>query len=94
MELIQYFVFSCGCKAFITMDMFRAETSDVIRTLTENFAEVSLATCSWLLPVFFFLFSMFICTIIILKNWGASWGGGGRGQGVRLSEVCIFAQAY
>ena len=40
MELIQYFVFSCGCKAFITMDMFRAETSDVIRTLTENFAEV------------------------------------------------------
>ena len=40
LELIQYFVLCCGCKATITMDMFRAETSDVIRTLTENFAEV------------------------------------------------------
>ena len=40
LELIQYFVLCCGCKAGITMDMFRAETSDVIRMLTENFAEV------------------------------------------------------
>ena len=40
-ELIQFFVFCCGCKATITMQMFQMEdSSDVIRVLTENFAEV------------------------------------------------------
>ena len=40
LDLVQYFVYCCGCKALISMEMFRGETSDVIRTLTENFAEV------------------------------------------------------
>lgn len=39
-ELIQFFVLCCGCKARISLDMFREDTSNVIRTLTENFAEV------------------------------------------------------
>ena len=40
-ELIQLFVLCCGCKAGITMEMFQTEDpSDVIRALTENFAEV------------------------------------------------------
>ena len=40
-ELVQYFVLCCGCHAKITMEMFRGETTEVIRSLTENFAEDS-----------------------------------------------------
>ncbi|KAL5476327.1 hypothetical protein EMCRGX_G026256 [Ephydatia muelleri] len=41
-ELIQLFVVCCGCKATITMEMYRkSETSEAIRSLTENFAEES-----------------------------------------------------
>ena len=65
-ELIQLFVLCCGCKAGITVEMFQTEDpSDVIRALTENFAEVgspavsfvcghegvvSLLTGEWRLP--------------------------------------------
>ena len=42
-ELIQFVVLCCGCKAPITMAMFQEEdTQDIIRSLTENFAEVLL----------------------------------------------------
>ncbi len=41
LELIRFFVLCCGCRAQVTMEMFRGETIDVIRTLTENFAEDS-----------------------------------------------------
>lgn len=41
LELVQYFVLSCGCRAEVTMEMYRRETADVIRTLTENFDEDS-----------------------------------------------------
>ena len=40
-ELVQYFVLCCGCRATITMEMFQnEETTSVIRSLTENFDEV------------------------------------------------------
>lgn len=40
-ELVQYFVLCCGCRATITMEMFQNEdTTSVIRSLTENFDEV------------------------------------------------------
>ena len=40
-ELVQYFVLCCGCRAAITMEMFQNEdTTSVIRSLTENFDEV------------------------------------------------------
>ena len=39
-ELVQYFVLCCGCRAAITMEMFQNEdTTSVIRSLTENFDE-------------------------------------------------------
>lgn len=41
LELIQYFVLCCGCRAEVTLEMYRGETADVIRTLTENFDEDS-----------------------------------------------------
>ena len=45
MELVQYFVLCCGCRATITMEMFQNEdTTSVIRSLTENFDEVSTCT--------------------------------------------------
>jgi cohesin complex subunit SA-1/2 len=41
-ELVQYFVLCCGCRATITMEMFQNEdTTSVIRSLTENFDEDS-----------------------------------------------------
>ena len=41
-ELIQFFVHCCGCRATITMEMFQNEdTTSIIRSLTENFDEVS-----------------------------------------------------
>lgn len=41
-ELVQYFVLCCGCRATITMEMFQNEdTTSVIRSLTENFDEAS-----------------------------------------------------
>ena len=40
-ELVQFFVHCCGCRATITMEMFQnEETTSVIRSLTENFDEV------------------------------------------------------
>ena len=39
LELVQYFVVCCGCRAEVTMEMYRGETTDVIRMLTENFDE-------------------------------------------------------
>ena len=40
-ELVQYFVHCCGCRAAITMEMFQNEdTTSIIRSLTENFDEV------------------------------------------------------
>lgn len=40
-ELIQFVVLCCGCKAPITMAMFQEDdTQDIVRSLTENFAEV------------------------------------------------------
>lgn len=41
LELVQFFVVCCGCRAEITLEMYRGETTDVIRALTENFAEDS-----------------------------------------------------
>lgn len=42
-ELIQFVVLCCGCKAPITLAMFQEEdTQNIIRSLTENFAEVCL----------------------------------------------------
>ena len=42
LELVQFFVHCSGCKAVITRRMFETqEASSVIRSLTENFAEVS-----------------------------------------------------
>ena len=41
LELVQYFVLCCGCHAEITLEMYRGEIIDVIRSLTENFAEDS-----------------------------------------------------
>lgn len=47
MELVQYFVLCCGCRATITMEMFQnEETTHIIRSLTENFDEVlNFVTC-------------------------------------------------
>lgn len=43
-ELVQYFVLCCGCRATITMEMFQNEdTTSVIRSLTENFDEARLS---------------------------------------------------
>ena len=40
LELIQFFVECCGCKASISMEQYQeSTTSDAIRSLTENFAE-------------------------------------------------------
>lgn len=51
-ELIQFVVLCCGCKAPITLAMFQEEdTQNIIRSLTENFAEVCLRS-DW--SVFFF----------------------------------------
>ena len=48
MELVQYFVLCCGCRATITMEMFQNEdTTSVIRSLTENFDEVRGRVSSW-----------------------------------------------
>ena len=42
LEMVQFFVHCSGCKATISKDMFQnQEASTVIRSLTENFAEVS-----------------------------------------------------
>ena len=42
-NLIQFFVHSSGCKANITLKMYRTEdASKVIGSLTENFSEVNL----------------------------------------------------
>ena len=44
LELVQYFVQCSGCKATITAHMFHTqEASTVIRSLTENFAEVRMS---------------------------------------------------
>ena len=41
LELVQFFVRSCGCKAIISRSDFQdKDASAVIRVLTENFAEV------------------------------------------------------
>ena len=48
MELVQYFVLCCGCRATITMEMFQNEdTTSIIRSLTENFDEVRVSVSSW-----------------------------------------------
>ena len=40
-ELVVFFVRCCGCKAAISLRDFQTkEASEVIRALTENFAEV------------------------------------------------------
>lgn len=41
LELVQFFVLCCACRAEITLEMYRAEVTEVIRTLTENFVEDS-----------------------------------------------------
>ena len=39
LELVQFFVMCCGCRTEITMEMFRGETSEVVRMLAENSVE-------------------------------------------------------
>ena len=41
LELIQFLVLCCGCKAGVSNDMFKKDTTEAIRSLTENFAESS-----------------------------------------------------
>ena len=47
-ELIQFFVLSSGCRANISIQMFQNEDPrEVIRALTENFAEVGCLCGHW-----------------------------------------------
>lgn len=63
-ELIQFVVLCCGCKAPITLAMFQEEdTQNIIRSLTENFAEVSLRS-DW--SVFFFHCDW---SVVLYSDW-------------------------
>ena len=58
-ELVQYFVLCCGCRATITMEMFQNEdTTSVIRSLTENFDEAS----DWVRAAADLFMPLYVCT--------------------------------
>lgn len=63
-ELIQFVVLCCGCKAPITLAMFQEEdTQNIIRSLTENFAEVCLHF-DWLV-----FFNHYDWSVSLHSNW-------------------------
>ncbi len=41
LELVQFLVRCCGCKAHITEEMFNSDTTDTIKELTKKFSESS-----------------------------------------------------
>ena len=41
LELVQFLVRCCGCRARVTEEMFKSDTTEAIRALTKNFSESS-----------------------------------------------------
>ena len=79
LEMVQFFVQCSGCRATISRDMFRnQEASTVIRSLTENFAEVCVLLCH----------SQTFCPLTVTSGergvpTGDGWGPGQEVQGAR-----------